>query len=313
MSSKGRNLSLTSYEDLFQTEDQRQEENQERVQKLPLDMFYPFPNHPFKVRDDEKMEETVESVTQYGVLVPILARPRPKGGYEIVAGHRRVHASQRAGLTEIPAIIRDLTDDEAVLIMVDSNLQREQILPSEKAFAYKMKLDAIKRQAGRPSKENGGQVGHNFTGVKSRELIAQNMDESARTIQRYIRLTNLVEPLLTMVDENNLAFNAAVELSYLPEDHQTLLVEAIDYAQESPSLAQARRIRAFSASGKLDSNVLDAILSEEKPLETKVTLKGDKLKQYFPSGYTPRQMEQVITKLLEEWSRRQREGVDRGR
>ena len=307
MSSKGRNLSLTSYEDLFQTEDQRQEDNQERVQKLPLDMFYPFPNHPFKVRDDEKMEETVESVTQYGVLVPILARPRSKGGYEIVAGHRRVHASQRAGLAEIPAIIRDMTDDEAVLIMVDSNLQREQILPSEKAFAYKMKLEALKHQ-GQRTDPTCAQVGH-----KSRDVVAKDAGESRENIRRYIRLTYLVEPLLNMVDENNLAFNAAVELSYLPEPHQNLLVEAIDYAQESPSLAQARRIRAFSASGKLDSNVLDAILSEEKPLETKVTLKGDKLKQYFPSGYTPRQVEQVITNLLEEWSRRQREGVDRGR
>lgn len=309
MTAKGRNLSLTSYEDLFQTEDQRQEDNQERVQKLPLDMFFPFPNHPFKVRDDEKMEETVESVTQYGVLVPILARPRPKGGYEIVAGHRRVHASQRAGLTEIPAIIRDLTDDEAVLIMVDSNLQREQILPSEKAFAYKMKLEAMNRQ-GKRTDLTSTQV---VSKLRSNEKLGEQVGESRETIRRYIRLTYLVEPLLNMVDENNLAFNAAVEISYLPEQDQNLLVEAIDYAQESPSLAQARRIRAFSASGKLDSNVLDAILSEEKPLDTKVTLKGDKLKKYFPASYTPRQMEQVITGLLEEWSRRQREGTDRGR
>ena len=312
MSGKNRNITLSSYEELFQTDQQRQDKEQERVQKLPLDMFYPFPNHPFKVRDDEKMEETVESVSQYGVLVPILARPRPKGGYEIVAGHRRVHASQRAGLAEVPAIIRDLTDDEAVLIMVDSNLQREQILPSEKAFAYKMKLDAMNRQ-GQRTDLTCSQIGNKLSGKKSSEIFAEQVGESKNQIFRYIRLTYLVEPLLNMVDENNLAFNAAVELSYLPEAHQDLLVEAIDYAQESPSLAQARRIRAFSASGKLDSNVLDAILSEEKPLETKVTLKGDKLKQYFPSGYTPRQMEQIITKLLEEWSRRQREGVDRGR
>ena len=251
----------------------------------------------------------MESVTQYGVLVPILARPRPKGGYEIVAGHRRVHASQRAGLAEIPAIIRDLTDDEAVLIMVDSNLQREQILPSEKAFAYKMKLEAMRRQ-GQRTDLTSAQIGRK---LETAEIIGEQMGESKNQVRRFIRLTYLMDPLLNMVDENNLAFNAAVELSYLPESHQNLLVEAIDYAQESPSLAQARRIRAFSASGKLDSNVLDAILSEEKPLETKVTLKGDKLKQYFPSSYTPRQMEQVITKLLEEWSRRQREGVDRGR
>ena len=312
MSGKNRNITLSSYEELFQTDQQRQDKEQERVQKLPLDMFYPFPNHPFKVRDDEKMEETVESVSQYGVLVPILARPRPKGGYEIVAGHRRVHASQRAGLAEVPAIIRDLTDDEAVLIMVDSNLQREQILPSEKAFAYKMKLDAMNRQ-GQRTDLTCSQIGNKLSGKKSSEIFAEQVGESKNQIFRYIRLTYLVEPLLNMVDENNLAFNAAVELSYLPEPHQNLLVEAIDYAQESPSLAQARRIRAFSASGKLDSNVLDAIFSEEKPLETKVTLKGDKLKKYFPASYTPRQMEQVITKLLEEWSRRQREGSDRGR
>ena len=300
-------ISLTAYEDLFGNDQTRQESTQERIQNLSLDLFYPFPNHPFKVRDDEKMEETVASVTQYGVLVPILARPRPQGGYEIVSGHRRIHASQRAGLQEVPAIIRDLTDDEAVLVMVDSNLQREQILPSEKAFAYKMKLDALKHQGQRNS-PTCAQVGH-----KSRDIVAADAGESRETIRRFIRLTHLVEPLLDMVDDNKFAFNAAVEISYLSEDNQNLLLDAIDYAQETPSLAQARRIRAFSDSGKLDSNVLEAILSEEKPLETKVTLKGDKLKKYFPSEYTPRQMEQVITGLLEEWSRRQREGADRGR
>ena len=305
-------ISFTSYEDLFSNDQTRQEANQERIQSLPLDLFYPFPNHPFEVRDDEKMEETVASVAQYGVLVPILARPRPRGGYEIVSGHRRIHASQRAGLQEVPAIIRDMTDDEATIVMVDSNLQREQLLPSEKAFAYKMKLDALRRSAGRPSKNNSVQVGQNF-GKTSREVLAANSPDSNTQIQRYIRLTHLVQPLLDMVDDNKFAFNAAVEISYLSEDSQNLLLDAIDYAQETPSLAQARRIRAFSDSGKLDSNVLEAILSEEKPLETKVTLKGDKLKKYFPASYTPRQMEQVITGLLEEWSRRQREGADRGR
>ena len=302
-------ISFTSYEDLFSNDQARQETAQERIQNLPLDLFYPFPNHPFKVRDDEKMEETVSSVGQYGVLVPILARPRPQGGYEIVSGHRRIHASQRAGLQEIPAIIRDMTDDEAVLIMVDSNLQREQILPSEKAFAYKMKLDALKRQ-GQRTDLTCGQVAHK---LKSRDIVAAEAGESEKQIRRYIRLTHLVQPLLDMVDDNKFAFNAAVEISYLSEDSQNLLLDAIDYAQETPSLAQARRIRAFSDSGKLDSNVLEAILSEEKPLETKVTLKGDKLKKFFPASYTPRQMEQVITGLLEEWSRRQREGTDRGR
>ena len=302
-------ISFTSYEDLFSNDQARQETAQERIQNLPLDLFYPFPNHPFKVRDDEKMEETVSSVGQYGVLVPILARPRPQGGYEIVSGHRRIHASQRAGLQEIPAIIRDMTDDEAVLIMVDSNLQREQILPSEKAFAYKMKLDALKRQ-GQRTDLTCGQVAHK---LKSRDIVAAEAGESEKQIRRYIRLTHLVQPLLDMVDDNKFAFNAAVEISYLSEDSQNLLLDAIDYAQETPSLAQARRIRSFSDSGKLDSNVLEAILSEEKPLETKVTLKGDKLKKFFPASYTPRQMEQVITGLLEEWSRRQREGTDRGR
>jgi len=309
MSAKERNLALASFDDLFRTDEERKDNNLERVQRLPLDMFFPFPNHPFKVRDDEKMEETVESVTQYGILVPILARPRVLGGYEIVSGHRRVHACQRAGLEEIPAIIRDMTDDEAILIMVDSNLQREQILPSEKAFAYKMKLEAMNRQ-GKRTDLTSTQV---VSKLRSNEMLGEQVGESRETIRRYIRLTYLAEPLLDMVDENSLAFNAAVEVSYLSEKDQDLLVEAIAYNEESPSLSQARRIRQFSVTGKLSSDVLNAILSEEKPLDTKVTLRGDKLKKYFPDSYTPRQMEQVITRLLEEWSRRQREGTERGR
>ncbi len=304
MSPTGRNLSLTAFDDLFRTDEERKEDNQERVQKLPLNMFFSFPNHPFKVRDDEKMEETVESVQQYGVLMPILARPRTLGGYEIVSGHRRIHACQRAGIEEIPAIIRDMTDDEAILIMVDSNLQREHILPSEKAYAYKMKMEALQHQ-GKTSR----QVGEKWSVAQ----ISEATNESQRQIHRYIRLTCLVEPLIDMVDENALAFNAAVELSFLPEEDQELLVEAIAYNEESPSLSQARRIRQFSAAGNLSSDVLNAILSEDKPLDTKVTLRGDKLKKYFPDSYTPRQMEQVITRLLEEWSRRQREGTERGR
>jgi ParB family chromosome partitioning protein len=297
-------LHLTAYEDLFETAESRQDAK-ERMETLPLELLHPFPDHPFKVRDDEKMAETVESIRQYGVLVPILTRPRPEGGYEIVSGHRRVHASKRAGLENISAIIRDLDDDEATIVMVDSNLQREQLLPSEKAFAYKMKLEALHRQAGRPPKENGGQVGHHLYGVKSREIVAENAEESARTIQRYIRLTYLIPTLLDKVDANTFAFSAAVEISYLPESQQHLLEEAMDYAQVSPSIAQARKIRAFSASGKLDSNVLESILSEEKPLERKITLRDDKLKKYFPADYTPLQMEKIITGLLEEWRRRQ--------
>ena len=308
MSSKDRKISLTAYDELFQTERERRENQQERVQSLPLDMLYPFPNHPFQVRDDEKMEETVQSISQHGVLIPVLARPRAAGGYELVAGHRRHHACQLAGLTEIPAIIRDLNDDEATIIMVDSNLQREHLLPSEKAFAFKMKLDAIERTKGRP--KNVGQVVPYFQGKRSTEIVAEGTGESYKQIQRYIRLTNLVRPILDMVDENKFAFNAAYEISFIPSAHQELLIEAMDYAQASPSLAQARRIRAFSESGKLDSNVLEAILSEEKPLERKITLRDDKLKKYFPSTYTPLQMEKVITQLLEDWSRKQQKERD---
>ena len=258
------------------------------------------------------MQDTVQSISEFGVLVPVLARPRPEGGYEIVSGHRRIHASELAGRTEVPAIIRTMTDDEAILIMVASNLQREQILPSEKAFAYKMKLDAMKRQ-GRRTDLTSGQIGPKLQGTRTNQLLAEQTGDSVKQVQRYIRLTHLVRPILDMVDQNNFALNAAVEISYLPEEHQNTLLEAMDYAQVSPSLAQARRIRAFSDSGKLDANVLDAILSEEKPLERKVTLRGDKLQKFFPSTYTPLQMEKVITQLLEDWSRKQKERIDHGR
>ena len=311
MSSKKAAVTLTAYEDLFSSEAERQEVSREQVQNVPLELFHPFPNHPFKVLDDEKMQDTVQSISEFGVLVPVLARPRPEGGYEIVSGHRRIHASELAGRTEVPAIIRTMTDDEAILIMVDSNLQREQILPSEKAFAYKMKLDAMKRQ-GRRTDLTSVQIGQKL-GQTSRAMIASQSPDSNTQIQRYIRLTHLVRPILDMVDQNSFALNAAVEISYLPEEHQNTLLEAMDYAQVSPSLAQARRIRAFSDAGKLDANVLDAILSEEKPLERKVTLRGDKLQKFFPSSYTPLQMEKVITQLLEDWSRKQKERNDHGR
>ena len=309
MSSKKAAVTLTAYEDLFSSEAERQEVSREQVQNVPLELFHPFPNHPFKVLDDEKMQDTVQSISEFGVLVPVLARPRPEGGYEIVSGHRRIHASELAGRTEVPAIIRTMTDDEAILIMVDSNLQREQILPSEKAFAYKMKLDAMKRQ-GRRTDLTSSQVG---TRLRSDEIIAAQTGDSRNQIARFIRLTHLISPILDMVDQNSFALNAAVEISYLPEEHQNALLEAMDYAQVSPSLAQARRIRAFSDSGKLDANVLAAILSEEKPLERKVTLRGDKLQKFFPSSYTPLQMEKVITQLLEDWSRKQKERTDHGR
>ena len=310
MSSKKAAVTLTAYENLFSSEAERQEVNREQVQNVPLELFHPFPNHPFKVLDDEKMQDTVQSISEFGVLVPVLARPRPEGGYEIVSGHRRIHASELAGRTEVPAIIRTMTDDEAILIMVDSNLQREQILPSEKAFAYKMKLEAMRRKAGRPVKDNVSQIG---TQKRSDQLLAEQAGESRNQVQRYIRLTYLVQPILDMVDQNSFALNAAVEISYLPEEHQNALLEAMDYAQVSPSLAQARKIRAFFNAGKLDANVLDAILSEEKPLERKITLRGDKLQKFFPSTYTPLQMEKVITQLLEDWSRKQKERTDHGR
>ena len=312
MSSKKAAVKLTAYEELFSSEAERQEVTREQVQNVPLELFHPFPNHPFKVLDDERMQDTAQSISEFGVLMPVLARPRPEGGYEIVSGHRRIHASKLAGRTEIPAIIRTMTDDEAILVMVDSNLQREQILPSEKAFAYKMKLDAMKRQ-GRRTDLTSGQIGPKLQGTRTNQLLAEQTGDSVKQVQRYIRLTHLVRPILDMVDQNRFAFNAAVEISYLPEEHQNTLLEAMDYAQVSPSLAQARRIRAFSDSGKLDANVLDAILSEEKPLERKVTLRGDKLQKFFPSNYTPLQMEKVITQLLEDWSRKQKERNDHGR
>lgn len=307
MSGKNRNLSLTAYDELFQTAEQRQENGQERIQMLPLKLFHPFPEHPFQVRDDENMEDTARSIAQFGVLVPILARPRPEGGYEIVSGHRRYHASQLAGLKEIPAIIRDMDDDEATIVMVDSNLQREHILPSEKAFAYKLKLNALKRQGQRTDLTST-----QFAQKLSVQIVGDDAGISKDQVRRYIRLTYLAKPILDMVDEGTFAFNAAVEISYLPEEHQKILLEAMDYAQASPSLSQARKIRAFSASGKLDSNVVEAILSEEKPLERKVTLRNDKLKKYFPPSYTPLQMEKVITQLLENWSRQQQRKRDDG-
>ena len=234
MSSKKAAVTLTAYEDLFSSEAERQEVSREQVQNVPLELFHPFPNHPFKVLDDEKMQDTVQSISEFGVLVPVLARPRPEGGYEIVSGHRRIHASELAGHTEVPAIIRNMTDDEAILIMVDSNLQREQILPSEKAFAYKMKLDAMKRQ-GRRTDLTSSQIG---TRLRSDEIIAAQTGDSRNQIARFIRLTHLISPILDMVDQNSFAQNAAVEISYMPEEHQHALLEAMDYAQVSPSLAQ---------------------------------------------------------------------------
>lgn len=304
MKSAAKNIQLASYDDLFKTDEERQADAQERVQSLPLDKLEPFPNHPFKVIDDDKMLETVESIKERGVLVPILVRPKNDGNFEIVSGHRRHHASQLAGLTEIPAIVREMDDDTAILLMVDSNLQREELLPSEKAFAYKMKLDAMKRQ-GQRTDLTSAQIGRKFDGKESRELLAEQVGESRNQISRFIRLTNLVPDLVDRVDNKTMAFNAAVEVSYLTEPEQLMLCDAIEREECTPNLSQAKRLKQYSQDGKLDENVMDAIMTEEKPIEDKLVLKGDMLAKYFPRTYTPSQKQKIIVKLLEDWHKRQ--------
>ena len=304
MKSAAKNIQLASYDDLFKTDEERQADAQERIQNLPLDKLEPFPNHPFKVIDDDKMLETVESIKERGVLVPILVRPKNDGNFEIVSGHRRHHASQLAGLTEIPAIVREMGDDTAILLMVDSNLQREELLPSEKAFAYKMKLDAMKRQ-GQRTDLTSAQIGRKFDGKESRELLAEQVGESRNQISRFIRLTNLVPNLLDRVDNKTMAFNAAVEVSYLTEPEQLMLCDAIEREECTPNLSQAKRLKQYSQDGKLDENVMDAIMTEEKPIEDKLVLKGDVLAKYFPRTYTPSQKQKIIVKLLEDWHKRQ--------
>ena len=304
MKSAAKNIQLASYDDLFKTDEERQADAQERVQSLPLDKMEPFPNHPFKVIDDDKMLETVERIKERGVLVPILVRPKNDGNFEIVSGHRRHHASQLAGLTEIPAIVREMDDDTAILLMVDSNLQREELLPSEKAFAYKMKLDAMKRQ-GQRTDLTSAQIGRKFDGKESRELLAEQVGESRNQISRFIRLTNLVPDLLDRADNKTMAFNAAVEVSYLTEPEQLMLCDAIEREECTPNLSQAKRLKQYSQDGKLDENVIDAIMTEEKLIEDKLVLKGDVLAKYFPRTYTPSQKQKIIVKLLEDWHKRQ--------
>ena len=313
MKSSAKNIRLSSLDDLFSTEETRQEAQadagREKVRMIPLDELHPFAHHPFKVKDDEAMQDTVESVKAYGVLVPAIARPREEGGYELVAGHRRHRASLLAGLAEMPVIVREMDDDEATIIMVDSNLQRETLLPSERAFAYRMKLEAMKRRAGRPSKENLSQVG---TQKRSDQNMADQIGESRNQIQRFIRLTYLVPPLLDMVDEHKVAFNPAVELSYLTSEEQVALLDAMDSEQSMPSLSQAQRLKKFSQEGRLSEDIMRAILSEEKKPEVgKITLSSDKLRRYFPKSYTPQQMEQTIFRLLEQWQRRRQRDLER--
>lgn len=274
-----------------------------QISDLQLSVLQPFSRHPYKVRDDEAMRDMVESIKQYGVLSPAIARPMPDGGYELVSGHRRKRACELAGLETMPVIVRELDDDAAAILVVDSNLQREGLLPSERAFAYKLKLEAMKRQAGRPSKENVSQVG---TQKRSDQVMAEELGESRNQIQRYIRLTELITPLLDMVDERKIAFNPAYELSFLTKDEQTLLLDAMDSEQATPSLSQAQRLKQFSQRGELDAAVMRAIMSEEKKEVERVTLKGDTLRKYFPASYTPKRMEETIIRLLEQWQKQQK-------
>ena len=305
------NVSLKGADDIFSTEESRQEQQREQVQQIPIGELFPFKNHPFKVLDDESMQRTVESVEQYGVLSPLIARPRPEGGYEIISGHRRQHAAQLAGLDALPVIVRQMDDDAAVLLMVDSNLQRETILPSERAFAYKMKLEAMKHQAGRPTQDNYSQVGNNF-GTLSSEEMAEELGTSKNQIFRYIRLTNLVPELLDMVDEKKIAFNPAVELSYLDESQQRDFLEAMEDTQNAPSLSQAQRLKKLAQEGHFSYDVAFAVMGEEKKDELdKVVIKNDTLRKYFPRSYTPKQMEDTIIKLLDQWQRKQQRQNER--
>ena len=298
------NVSLKGADDIFSTEESRQEQQREQVQQIPIGELFPFKNYPFKVLDDESMQRTVESVEQYGVLSPLIARPRPEGGYEIISGHRRQHAAQLAGLETLPVIVRNMDDDAAVLLMVDSNLQRENILPSERAFAYKMKLEALKNQGAR-SDLTCGQIGHKLNGAKARDIVADESGDSARNVQRFIRLANLVPELLDMVDEKKIAFNPAVELSYLDESQQRDFLEAMNDTQNAPSLSQAQRLKKLAQEGHFSYDVAFAVMGEEKKDEMdKVVIKNDTLRKYFPRSYTPKQMEDTIIKLLEQWQRK---------
>ena len=304
-------VSLKGADDIFSTEESRQEQQREQVQQIPIGELFPFKNHPFKVLDDESMQRTVESVEQYGVLSPLIARPRPEGGYEIISGHRRQHAAQLAGLDALPVIVRNMDDDAAVLLMVDSNLQRETILPSERAFAYKMKLEAMKHQAGRPTQDNYSQVGNNF-GTLSSEEMAEELGTSKNQIFRYIRLTNLVPELLDMVDEKKISFNPAVELSYLDTNQQRDFLEAMQDTQNAPSLSQAQRLKKLAQEGHFSYDVAFAVMGEEKKGELdKVVIKNDTLRKYFPRSYTPKQMEDTIIKLLDQWQRKQQRQNER--
>ena len=302
------NLALKGLDDLFSTEENRQEEQREQVQQIPIDELHPFTNHPFKVLDDEAMTRTVESIAQYGVLAPLIARPRPEGGYEIISGHRRQYAAKLAGLDTLPVIVRQISDDAAVILMVDSNLQREHILPSERAFAYKMKLKALKNQGAR-SDLTSCQVGTKF---RADESLAEDSGESARNVQRFIRLTNLIPELLDMVDEKKIAFNPAVELSYLDESQQRDFLEAMEDTQNAPSFSQAQQLKKMAQQGEFSyEKAFDVMGQEKKSEKDTVTIKNETLRKYFPRSYTPKQMEEKIIQLLDAWQKKQQRRNER--
>ena len=304
------NLALKGLDDLFSTEENRQEEQREQVQQIPIDALHPFTNHPFKVLDDEAMTRTVESIAQYGVLAPLIARPRPDGdGYEIISGHRRQYAAKLAGLDTLPVIVRQMSDDAAVILMVDSNLQREHILPSERALAYKMKLDAMRRTSGRPSKENPRQLVGNF---ETADVVGKESGESGRQVQRFIRLTNLIPELLDMVDEKKISFNPAVELSYLDESQQRDFLEAMEDTQNAPSLSQAQQLKKMAQQGEFSyEKAFDVMGQEKKSEKDTVTIKNETLRKYFPRSYTPKQIEEKIIQLLDAWQKKQQRRNER--
>lgn len=304
-------IKLKTYDELFTTEEMRQDIGKERIEILSVDELYPFKDHPFKVLDDEKMMETAQSVKENGILVPLIVRKREEGGYEIISGHRRKRAAEIAGITEVPAMIKDMNDDEAVIAMVESNLQRENVLPSEKAFAYKMKMEAIKRTAGRP-KNNFGQVDQNKLPYNARESLANDSGESSKQIHRYIRLTHLIPDILEMVDTKRMAFNPAVEVSYLNEEMQEVLYDTMEMLQATPSLSQAQRLKRFFHDGKLSREVCEAIIGEEKPQSREWNVKPEQIKRYFPKDTKPQEMERIIFRLLENWSAK-RKNKDRER
>ena len=304
MPRKGANVTLSSYDEIFTTEEGRTESQQEHVQMIPLSELHPFEGHPFRVVDDEEMQKTVESVKQYGVLTPAIARPDPDGGYEIISGHRRLRASELAGLDKLPVIVREMDDDEAIIYMVDSNLQREHILPSERAFAYKMKMDAIKHQ-GQRADLTCAQDGHKLEGKKSRDIVAEEAGVSKNQVSRYIRLTELIPEIREMVDEKKIAFNPAVELSYLKPEEQREFLDAMDYAQAAPSLSQAQRLKKLSQEGECKLDAMCEVMNEVKKDDmTTITIPHDVLRKYFPKSYTPQQMQDVIVKLLDQWQKK---------